>query len=210
MSKNLRRAYHIAGIVVSQIVNVPFVAGAALTLLLFSLRPDVPQRLAGWGISMLFLTVIPALSLLFYIPRREAMSRRLEPWSSTEKRQRVMSFVFMAVSYPIGFVVLKLVQAPAIFEAIMLTYVFVVLALILVNLFFKASGHAAGVAGPVSALIYFYGLIATPLIALIPLTMWARVRAKGHTVSQTVIGALLSAAVTVIVLLLYGFRPGQL
>src|SRR5512139_564535 len=210
MQRNLKRAYHIVGIVVSQIVNVPFVAGAALTLLLFSLRPDVPQRLAGWGISMLFLTVIPALSLLFYIPRREAMSRRLEPWSSTEKRQRVMSFVFMAVSYPIGFVVLKLVQAPAIFEAIMLTYVFVVLALILVNLFFKASGHAAGVAGPVSALIYFYGLIATPLIALIPLTMWARVRAKGHTVSQTVIGALLSAAVTVIVLLLYGFRPGQL
>ena len=210
MQQNLRRAYHIVGIVVSQIVNVPFVAGAALTLLLFSLRPDVPQRLAGWGISMLFLTVIPALSLLFYIPRREAMSRRLEPWSSTEKRQRVMSFVFMAVSYPIGFVVLKLVQAPAIFEAIMLTYVIVVLALILVNLFFKASGHAAGVAGPVSALIYFYGLIATPLIALIPLTMWARVRAKGHTFSQTIIGALLSAAVTVIVLVLYGFRPGQL
>ena len=210
MQQNLRRAYHIVGIVVSQIVNVPFVAGAALTVLLFSLRPDVPQRLVGWGISMLFLTVIPALSLLFYIPRREAMSRRLEPWSSTEKRQRVMSFVFMAVSYPIGFVVLKLIQAPTIFEAIMLTYVFVVLALILVNLFFKASGHAAGVAGPVSALIYFYGLIATPLIALIPLTMWARVRAKGHTLSQTVIGALLSAAVTVIVLLLYGFRPGQL
>jgi membrane-associated phospholipid phosphatase len=210
MQQNLRRAYHIVGIVVSQVVNVPFVAGAVLTLLLFSLRPDVPQRLAGWGISMLFLTVIPALSLLFYIPRREAMSRRLEPWSSTEKRQRVMSFVFMAVSYPIGFVVLKLVQAPAIFEAIMLTYVGVVLALILVNLFFKASGHAAGVAGPVSALIYFYDLIAVPLIALIPLTMWARVRAKGHTVSQTIVGALLSAVVTVTVLLLYGFRPGQL
>ena len=210
MQQNLKRAYHIVGIVVSQIVNVPFVAGAVLTVLLFSLRPDVPQRLVGWGVSMLFLTVIPALSLLFYIPRREAMSRRLEPWSSTEKRQRVMSFVFMAVSYPIGFVVLKLVQAPAIFEAIMLTYVGVVLALILVNLFFKASGHAAGVAGPVSALIYFYGLIAVPLIALIPLTMWARVRAQGHTVSQTVVGALLSAAVTVIVLVLYGFRPGQL
>jgi len=78
-----------------------------------------------------------------------------------------------------------------------------------VNLFFKASGHAAGVAGPVSALIYFYGLIAAPLIALIPLTMWARVKAKGHTLSQTIIGALLSAVVTVLVLSLYGFSPGQ-
>src|SRR5512143_2715749 len=204
MKQRMQRTYHIIGLVISQIVNVPFVAGAAITVLLFGLQPEVPQRLLGWGVSLVFLTVIPALSLLFYIPRRS------EPWASTEKRQRVMSFVFMAVSYPIGFVILKIIQAPVIFEAIMLTYVVVVLALILVNLFFKASGHAAGVAGPVSALIYFYGLIATPLIALIPLTMWARVRAKGHTLSQTVIGALLSAAVTVIVLLLYGFRPGQL
>ena len=28
---------------------------------------------------------------------------------------------------------------------------------------FKASGHAAGVAGPIGAMIYLYGLIATPL-----------------------------------------------
>lgn len=209
MANKLKRTYHIIGIVVSQIVNVPFVAGAAITLLLFTVQPDVPHRLIGWGVSLIFLTIVPALSLLFYIPRRDAISRRIEPWASTEKRQRVMSFVFMAVSYPIGFVVLKLVQAPPIFEAIMLTYVMVVLGLILVNIFFKASGHAAGVAGPVSAMIYLYGLIATPLIALIPITMWARVRAKGHTLSQTIVGALLSAAITVAVLALYGFRPGQ-
>jgi len=202
MSKRIEQTRRIVGVVISQIVNAPFVAGAAITLLLFGLRPDVPQRLLGWGVSIVFLTIIPALSLLFYIPRRN------EPWASTERRQRVMSFVFMAASYPAGFVVLKLVQAPPIFEAIMLTYVIVVLALIAVNLFFKASGHAAGVAGPVAALIYFYGLIAVPLLALIPLTMWARVKARGHTLSQTVVGALLSAGATLLVLFLYGFRPG--
>jgi membrane-associated phospholipid phosphatase len=201
MSHRLERTRRIVGFVVSQIVNVPLVAGAAITLLLFSLRPDAPQRLLGWGVSLIFLTVIPALSLLFYIPRRN------EPWASTERRQRVASFVFMAASYPLGFVVLKIVQAPPIFEAIMLTYVVVVLALIAVNLFFKASGHAAGVAGPVTAVIYFYGLIAAPLIALVPLTMWARVKARGHTLLQTIVGALLSAGVTILVLCLYGFRP---
>ena len=203
MSQKLHRTYEIVGIVISQIVNTPFIAGAAITLLLFSVRPDVPQRLAGWGVSLIFLTVVPALSLLFYIPRRN------EPWASTEKRQRVMSFVFMAVSYPIGYALLQILHAPAIFEAITLAYVMVVLGLILINIFFKASGHAAGVAGPVSALIYLYGLIATPLIALIPLTMWARVKAKGHTLSQTIVGTILSAAITIGILLAYGFRPGQ-
>ncbi len=202
MSESIERTRRIVGFVISQIVNVPFVAGAAITLLLFGLRPDMPQRLLGWGVSLIFLTVIPALSLLFYIPRRS------EPWASTERRQRVMSFVFMAVSYPIGFVILKIVHAPPIFEAIMLTYVIVVLALIGVNLFFKASGHAAGVAGPVTALIYLYGLIAAPLIALIPLAMWARVETRGHSLLQTIVGALLSAGVTILVMLLYGFRPG--
>ena len=203
MSSKLRRTYEIIGIVVSQIVNTPFVAGGAITLLLFSLRPDVPQRMLGWGVSLVFLTVVPALSLLFYIPRRN------EPWDSTKKRQRIMSFVMMAISYPIGYALLKILNAPPLFEAIMLSYVMVVLGLILINIFFKASGHAAGVAGPVSAMIFLYGLIATPLLALIPLTMWARVKAKGHTLSQTIVGALLSAAITVAILLAFGFRPGQ-
>ncbi len=203
MSQKLHRTYEIIGIVISQIVNTPFIAGAAITLFLFSLRPDVPQRLVGWGVSLIFLTVVPALSLLFYIPRRN------EAWASTEKRQRVMSFVFMAVSYPIGYALLQILHAPPIFEAIMLAYVMVVLGLILINIFFKASGHAAGVAGPVSALIYLYGLIATPLLALIPLTMWARVKAKGHTLSQTIVGTILSAAITIGILLAYGFHPGQ-
>ncbi len=203
MSQKLHRTYEIIGIVISQIVNTPFIAGAAITLFLFSLRPDVPQRLVGWGISLIFLTVVPALSLLFYIPRRN------EAWASTEKRQRVMSCVFMAVSYPIGYALLQILHAPPIFEAIMLAYVMVVLGLILINIFFKASGHAAGVAGPVSALIYLYGLIATPLLALIPLTMWARVKAKGHTLSQTIVGTILSAAITIGILLAYGFHPGQ-
>ncbi len=202
MGKNIQRTVHIIGVVVSHIVNTPFVAGGAITLLLFSLRPDVPQRLLGWGLSLVFLTVVPALSLLFYIPRRN------EPWSSTEKRQRVMSFVFMASSYPVGYVLLKIFHAPPIFEAVMMSYVMVVLGLILINLFFKASGHAAGVAGPVSAMIYLYGLIATPLIALIPLTMWARVKTKGHTLSQTIVGSILSALITVVVLIVYGFAPG--
>ncbi len=203
MGEKMKRADHVLGVVLSQILNAPFTAGAAITVMLFFVRPDVPNRLLGWGISLIFLTVVPALSLLFYIPRRN------EPWASTEKRQRVMSFVFMAVSYPIGFAIMKLVGAPPIFEAIQLTYVMVVLGLILVNLFFKASGHAAGIAGPVSAMIYLFGLVATPLILLIPITMWARVRTRGHTLMQTVVGALLSAAITMTVLFLYGFRPGQ-
>jgi cyanate permease len=78
MAKRIKRIQQIIGVVISQVVNTPFIAGAALTVLLFSTRPDVPQRILGWGVSLVFLTIVPALSLLFYIPRRN------EPWASTE------------------------------------------------------------------------------------------------------------------------------
>lgn len=199
-SAKIRR---IVGEVLSQLLNVPILSGALITFFFFRLPSDIPNRLAGWGWTMLFLTVIPLLSLFFYIPGKVSEKAKVI------RRQRIASFVFMIVSYPLGFLVLRLTHAPAIYEAIAVTYTFVTLGLILLNFVahFKASGHAAGVAGPVAAMIYLFGLIATPLLALIPLTTWARVNAKGHDVWQTVVGALLSLGITALVLWAYGFLP---
>jgi len=198
-----RKAVRIAGEVLSQLLNVPILSGALLTFLFFKLPTNIPQRLAGFGWALLFISLIPLGSLFFYIPGK------LRDWPRVIKRQRIASFVFMIVSYPIGFLVLRLTGAPRVYEAIAVTYTLVTLGLIVFNLGlrYKASGHAAGVAGPVAALIYIFGLIAAPLIALIPLTGVARIMAKGHNMWQTVAGALLSLATTALVLWAYGFMP---
>ncbi len=200
---NKNRRIRILGEVLSQTLNVPILSGAMITFLFFKLPGDVPNRLAGFGWALVFLSLIPLCSLLFYIPGKK------RDWPRIIKRQRIASFVFMIVSYPIGFVILEMIDAPLIYRAIAVTYTLVTLGLIVFNLLlrYKASGHAAGVAGPVGAMVYLFGLIAAPLIALLPLVTWARVTAKGHNVGQTIVGALLSLAITVIVLLAYGFLP---
>lgn len=199
VNKRLR----IAGEVVSQMLNVPILSGALITLFFFQIPNDIPNRLSGYAWALLFLCLIPLGSLFFYIPGRA------RDWPRIIKRQRIASFVFMIVSYPIGFLILILTGAPKIFQAIAVTYTLVTLGLIVFNflLRFKASGHAAGVAGPVGAMVYLYGLIAAPLLALLPLVAWARLAAKGHNVWQTVVGALLSLSLTTLVLYLYGFLP---
>ena len=199
------RARRIVGEVLSQLLNVPVLSGALITFFFFRLPNDLPNRLPGYGWALLFLSIIPLFSLFFYIPGK------LKDKARIIRRQRIASFVFMIVSYPIGFLILRLTQAPKIFEAMAITYTLVTLGLILLNfiLRYKASGHAAGVAGPVAALLFLFGLIATPFIALIPLTTWARVNAKGHNIWQTVVGALLSFGITALVLWLYGFLPFQ-
>jgi len=192
-----------AGEIVSQLLNVPILSGVLLTLLFFQLPNDIPNRLSGYGWALLFLCLIPLGSLLFYIPGKA------RDWPKIIRRQRIASFVFMIASYPLGFVVLILSGAPKIYQAIAVTYTLVTLGLIVFNLLlrYKASGHAAGVAGPVAALVYLYGLIAAPLLALLPLVAWARVAAKGHNVWQAVVGALLSLGLTFLILWIYGFMP---
>jgi hypothetical protein len=120
---------------------------------------------SGFSWTLEFLCLIPLGSLFFFIPGK------LRDWTKVIKRQRIASFVFMIISYPIGFLILRLIHAPKIYEAIAATYTLVTLGLIIFNLFlrYKASGHAVGVAGPVGALVYIYGFIATPLLALLPL-----------------------------------------
>lgn len=193
----------IVGEVVSQLLNVPILSGAMITFIFFRLPTNIPNRISGFSLTLVFLCLIPLGSLFFYIPGK------LRDWPKVIKRQRMASFVFMIISYPIGFVILRLTHAPKIYEALAATYTLVTLGLIIFNLIlrYKASGHAAGVAGPVGALVYIYGLIATPLLALLPLVTLARLFAKGHDVWQTVVGALLSLSITVAMLWVYGFIP---
>ncbi|MCJ7734972.1 MAG: hypothetical protein MUP11_10530 [Anaerolineales bacterium] len=202
-----RHGLRILGEVLSQLLNVPFLSGALVTFVFFNLPTDIPNRLKGFGWAMLFISLIPLGSLLFYIPGKS------KNWPAVVKRQRYASFILMMISYPIGFIVLRLVNAPRIFEAIAVNYTLITLGLIIFNLIlrYKASGHAAGVAGPVAAMFYFFGLTAAPLLLFIPLTIFARIAAKGHDIWQLAIGSILSISITFVVLYLYGFNLfGQL
>jgi len=202
-SSRFKRPLRVLGEVLSQLLNVPFLSGALVTYIFFRMPTDIPNRLAGFGWALTFISLIPLASLLFYIPGKA------RDWTKVVKRQRTASFVLMIISYPIGFLVLWLIQAPKIYQAIAVNYTLITLGLIIFNLVlrYKASGHAAGVAGPVAAMFYFLGLPAVPLVTLIPLTIFARIAAKGHDFWQLLTGSIMSALITLLVLFLYGFTP---
>jgi hypothetical protein len=203
MTEKQLKVRGIVGQVLSQLLNVPVLSGALVTYLYFRLPANEANALSGYVWSMLFLCIIPLGSLFFFIPKKD------ENREQTFHRQRVVSFLFMLVSYPVGWLVLALTHAPRIFTATAATYTFVTLGLIVINLLmhYKASGHAAGVSGPVASMIYLFGVWATPLLLLLPLVTWARLAAKGHSFWQTVVGATMSGLISVAVLWAYGFTP---
>jgi len=77
-----------------------------------------------------------------------------------------------------------------------IAYLVVAIFLIIVNMVTKISTHIAGVAGPLTAITFIYGLIALPLFILIPITMWARIKMDAHNYYQLLGGTALSIIVT--------------
>ncbi len=203
MEEKKLTAKQIVGEVFSQLLSVPVLSGLLLTYLYLRLPQGEANARSGFLWALLFISLIPLCSLFFYIPVHN------EDTQKTAHRQRVASFAFMLVSYPIGWWVLEQTRAPRIFIAVAATYTFVTLGLVIFNLLlhYKASGHAAGVSGPVATMIYIYGIIATPLLMLLPLITWARLAARGHNFWQTVVGATLSGVISISVLWAYGFSP---
>jgi hypothetical protein len=195
----------VVGEIISQLLNVPVLSGALATYLFLRIPDYEPNRLAGYAWTMLFICIIPLCSLFFYIPVKN------EEKEVTVHRQRIASFIIMLISYPVGWLVLALIGAPRIFTAVAATYTFVTLGLIIINLLlhYKASGHAAGVSGPVAVMIYIYGILAAPLLVLLPLVTWARLAAEGHNLWQTVVGATMSGLIAIGVLWAFGFSPFQ-
>ncbi len=113
------------------------------------------------------------------------------------KGERKLSFIIDAISYPIGFIILLVINKKDIYSALVLSYLLNVIALIIVNKAgFKASGHGAGIAGPGTALTIEFGIRgALSFLLLIPVG-FAKLKLKDHTVSQFLAGAALGAILT--------------
>lgn len=198
-----QKARRIIGNVISHILNVPVLTGLLLTILFIKLPQTTLNRNPAYLWSMVLLCILPLSSYLFYIPGKEKNKEKVL------HRQRMASFIIMMISYPIGWLVLSLTDAPRIFITTAINYTCITLGLLIINVVikYKASGHAAGVAGPIGALVYLFGLPAIPVIALLPLISWARVRAKGHDLMQTVVGSVLSLGITILTFLITGYQP---
>ena len=75
--------------------------------------------------------------------------------------------------------------------------------LMIVNMFWKISIHCAGVAGPIFALVFVFGLNALPLTSIVGLVGWSRIKLRNHTFAQTFAGTVISLTVGFILFTLF-------
>jgi hypothetical protein len=134
----------------------------------------------------IFLGIVPAL-----IGQDSILLRRLPL-----KKRRTISFTGSLISYIVVFGICIVEKADTLTLAISASYLSTVILLLLVNLFYKASGHGGAVSGPVILLNLIFpgwGLFSLPLLFLVA---WARLTAEEHTLAQVLTGMAIGALST--------------
>ena len=182
--------------IITVALNAPFVAGYALAILFISGRYG--DRLMPFITSLLFVTVVPILSLYLF-----ARSGATSGIDVPERESRPLPFAMAIVSYSVGSLLLVITHSPVLLTAFMLCYFVNTAVMALISLMWKISIHATGITGPAIILIYALGAAALPFLLLVFPVAWARISLKAHTAMQVGAGFMLTPVITYFQLLVY-------
>lgn len=117
--------------------------------------------------------------------------------SKREQRPLLFSFsAFVALCY---FLFLLVLDGPKVLFIVLFAIIFGLIVLVIVNRWVKASIHLATATAVFLFIEVIYGGYSFLLLFLIPVLAWARIKTKEHTLSETIIGCILGALLTLIV-----------
>jgi membrane-associated phospholipid phosphatase len=163
------------------------------------------------GVALVFFCLVPLAYVVRMIRRGEARTLEVR-----EQHSRLKPFLVGIVSYAVGIVVMATTGTTAVplLVALALLYPINTALLVLINLRWKISIHMTSLAGFVSILLFVAMTVwrslppgtelvltvvtVAPLLALLPLLMWARIRVKAHSLGQVVAGTVFGLLVPVV------------
>jgi len=188
--------------IISAILSPPAIAFGTVTVFSF-FSPIGTGLLQPWHsflLGLFFIVIGPILPLMTMV----ALGKLT--FDVRNRRDRPLLYLAAILVYSAGAVVAWFFQNHTM-AVLAVAYAAVTSAIAIVSLFWKVSAHAAGVAGPITGLIWIYGLIPVPFLLLAVLVAWARWRQGLHTITQLISGILIAMIVTAGVYLLYWSVP---
>jgi len=175
---------------ISKLISPPIIV--TIAIIVFSFWS--PIGLGSLSISLSILLGFFFLALLPYLPVIYFSKKMVVDIYVSKRGARTPFFLISMLSYFLATIIFLGTSSKIMF-LLALGHVCVTLILVIINLFWKVSTHCAGVAGPITALIYVFGIEYMPLfLFLVPLS-WARMKLKTHTFVQTLVGALIAVVV---------------
>lgn len=118
------------------------------------------------------------------------------------KKERNFLYLASIISYIISASLFWYLGSHIMF-LISIAYIAVASSVAIVNLFWKVSAHTTGTAGPITALVYVYGMILLPMYLIVLPVAYLRYKDKAHTTAQLVAGAFIAIIVTFLIFAIF-------
>ena len=183
----------------SNILNPFLVSFAVIVLLAFKSTPSTADALK-WALISLALSVLPVFIVVVYLVRK----RQLDGIFVNSQRQRNKIYLLASTLAVVGCVLLRFLGAPVLLIATFTAGLAAMVIFMGTNLLWKISLHTAFIAASVTILIIIYSFHGAWTAVLLPPVAWARIEMKLHSPAQVATGALLAAAIVVLVFWFFG------
>jgi membrane-associated phospholipid phosphatase len=202
--------YHAANFL-SYFLNPLVLPPVGFALILWHFGAPVAEIVLITGVALVFFCLVPLAYVVRMIRRGEAKTLEVR-----DQHSRLKPFLVGITSYAIGMVTMATVgtTAVAFLVSLALLYPINTALIVLINLRWKISVHMTSLAGFVSILLFVAMTVwrtlppetelvltvvtGAPLLVLLPLLMWARLRVKAHTLGQVVAGTVFGLVVPVV------------
>lgn len=184
-----------------RVVTIPPILVLALLTILIGNFDEFYTGVLDYALAVVFLMLIPTLAY---------PAQMLHPVWRTQGRacQRKLAFIFSVIGYSVGLSLAIINRAQPKLLTIYIGYFCSVLLLTVFNKGLKihASGHAAGVTGPLLYFAVFSNAWLVPVAALLYVAIiWSSVKMKRHTVTEFILGTLCSVLAFIISMLFLAF-----
>lgn len=178
---------------ISHVVS-PHVVGVVMTsTMALEYSPD-PFKALFWLFGLMPLLVLPPLGYLMWLVRRGKLADIYMP----ERETRLGPLTLMIVWLLICWGLIRYWEAPSVVELFVLAATVMIGVLSLVTLFWKISFHGATISAAATITVLVAGSSAWPVMLLVPMVGWARVRLERHTPRQVIFGSLVGALIALI------------
>lgn len=180
-----------------RVITIPPIMVLGLLIILYFKKPDVFSSVWQllWAIVFLMIMPISAYPLSYIIPKIKRKGR---------DGQRNLSFVLSLFGYSSGLIYALIFHIRTYLFIVFLTYFLSVVILTILNkgIKIKASGHACGIAGPLTLIVYFLGIKNIIWCCIVfALIIWSSLILKRHTLNELIFGSLASVTAFFICLL---------
>jgi membrane-associated phospholipid phosphatase len=183
----------------SNILN-PFLLSFILIILLAVESTDSSSEAVKWASISIAISVLPVFLVVIYLVRQ----KRLEGVFANPRQQRNGIYILASALGAVGCGIMWYFNAPKLLSVTFSAGLASIIIFMVINRFWKISLHTAFMSASVTIITIVYGAIGALTILLLPPVAWARISLNQHSPAQVITGAVLSAAILLVVFWRFG------